>query len=207
MYWKDIGTSVDNVYAHTYAYNRPYGRPIFPLGQVYNDPPPSQVFRFRQISRVYGAANVSWWDWQEATTAGWVALSRPAGSLAGVSANPSLGTLQNGDQGDLVVWAQEHLYSAGYRVQVDGSFGPKTQAAVEGFEQAHGLPVDGLIDTPTWQALLRYPPAPVHWTAAGAKVASAARFSLTMPVPKSSRLPAKRDELAGAGGAGFPRRP
>ena len=34
MYWKDIGNSVDTVYADTYIDNRIYGRPIFPLGQT-----------------------------------------------------------------------------------------------------------------------------------------------------------------------------
>ena len=35
MYWKDIGNSVDTVYANTYIANRIYGRPMFPLGQTY----------------------------------------------------------------------------------------------------------------------------------------------------------------------------
>ena len=34
MYWKTIGTSVGNVYAHTYLYNRVYQRPIYPIGQT-----------------------------------------------------------------------------------------------------------------------------------------------------------------------------
>lgn len=37
MYWRDIGTTTDAVFAHTYADNRVYGRPIFPLGQIYSD--------------------------------------------------------------------------------------------------------------------------------------------------------------------------
>ena len=207
MYWKDIGDTVDTTFAHTYAYNRLYGRGIYPLGQVYNNPRASQIFRFRQVSRVYGAAGVSWWDWQDATPAGWVAISRPAGSLAGVTPNRAFAMLQKGAQGDLVVWAQEHLVAAGYKMQIDGGFGLQTQAAVESFQQQHGLLADGVIDSATWQALLRYPPARVKWTKAGARTASAAGYTLTLPEPPSSRLPAKRDELAGAGGAGLPRRP
>jgi hypothetical protein len=206
MYWKDIGVNVDTVYAHTYAYNRLYGRPISPLGQVYNSPPPRQIVRFRQMSRVYSAPGVSWWDWQEAAPEGWTAMSRPAGWLAGVTASPTLATVGTGSQGDMVVWAQEHLISAGYKIPVDGGYGSKTQSAIESFQSTHGLAVDGVIGAATWQALLRYAPAPVHWTRAGAKIARAAGFSLTMPVPKSSRLPAKRNEIAGAGGAGWPRR-
>ncbi len=37
MYWKDIGTSVASVYAHTYEQNLIYGRPIAPLGQTYRE--------------------------------------------------------------------------------------------------------------------------------------------------------------------------
>jgi len=203
MYWADIGTSVDAVYGHTYAYNEIYQRPIFPLGQVYNDPPPPQIFRFRQLSRLYGAGGVSWWDWAEASPSGWVALSRPAGSLSGSGGAP-MASIGLKARGDVVVWAQEQLISAGYPLAVDGGFGPDTQAAVESFQRAHGLGVDGIIGQLTWHALLRYGPAHIHWTAAGARIASASRFSLTMPVPKSSRLPAKRDEIAGAGGAGMP---
>ena len=51
MYWKDIGTTTDAVFAHTYAYNLIYQRPIFPLGQVYSNPPAHQIVRFRELSR------------------------------------------------------------------------------------------------------------------------------------------------------------
>jgi hypothetical protein len=67
MYWRDIGVSVDAVFAHTYAFNELYRRPIDPLGQLYGNPPLSQVRRFRQVSRAYAAGNVSWWDWQSAS--------------------------------------------------------------------------------------------------------------------------------------------
>ncbi|HEX7334111.1 MAG TPA: peptidoglycan-binding domain-containing protein [Pyrinomonadaceae bacterium] len=38
--------------------------------------------------------------------------------------------------------------------QVDGAFGPKTQAAVTAFQQQNGLPVTGIADTATRRALL-----------------------------------------------------
>ena len=59
--------TVDAVFAHTYSYNLIYGRPIFPLGQVYSTRPLRQIVRFRELSRAYGAPGVSWWDWQEAS--------------------------------------------------------------------------------------------------------------------------------------------
>ena len=206
MYWRDIGTTVDTVYSHTYAYNRLYQRRIYPLGQIYNAPPPGQVIRFRQVARAYGAPNVSWWDWQEGTQAAWSAMARSARSLSGYVASPLVATINSSSAGDLVVWAQEHLISAGYPITVDGGYGASTVAAVESFQAAHGLTVDGVIGPQTWSGLLRYAPANVRWTTAGAKLAAAARFSLTMPVPRSARLHAKRDELAGPSGAGMPPR-
>ena len=34
-----------------------------------------QIIRFRQLSRTYGAAGVSWWNWQQASTTGWHSIS------------------------------------------------------------------------------------------------------------------------------------
>ncbi len=86
MYWADIGTTVDAVYSHTYSYNVLYGRPIEPLGEVAVNPPPRQVIRFRQLSRVYDATGVSWWDWQESPLRDWKALGqagRPTSAATG----------------------------------------------------------------------------------------------------------------------------
>jgi len=217
MYWKDIGTTVDAVFAHTYSYNRIYGRPIFPLGQVYNSPPARQIVRFRQLSRAYGATGISWWDWQEASRGAWNALSRPTGNLAGYAAYTALATVGEGAQGDLVVWAQEHLITAGFPIGVSGGFGPRTLTEVQDFQTAHGLTADGLIGPETWAALLRYRPARIVWgSPAHARRAAAATASASAsasgsvryaPVPRSASRPAKRDEIAGAGGAGRPGRP
>jgi hypothetical protein len=209
MYWIDIGASVGDVYAHTYAYNRVYERAIDPLGQVYSNPPMGQIIRFRQLSRMYGASGVSWWNWQQASTWGWKSISIGAGNLAGVVPTAATPVLGLHAAGDLVVWVQEHLVTAGYPTAVDGGYGPLTQAAVEGFQTAQGLTVDGIVGPATWAALLRYAPTPVTWTHTGATIASAADVhkaragrGLRLAVPKSARLPARRDEIAGAGGAG-----
>ena len=208
MYWPDIQVSTDTVYSHTYEFNLPYGRPIEPLGETSGNPPPSQIVRFRQLSRAYGAPNVSWWDWQETSSRDWGALAQPIGNLSGAAAKPnpqmpvlSVKSRHGISSGDLVVWAQEHLVKAGARITVDGGFGPKTQTAVENFQTSHGLSPSGLIDAATWQALLRFPPVSVTWTAKGAH-ASAGKGSLLLQVPSSSRIRTRRYEIPPHLGAG-----
>lgn len=207
MYWRDIGTTVDNVYAHTYEWNELYQRPIAPLGQLYSNPPVRQVLRFRSISRYYRAPNVSWWDWQSAGARQWNAVSRPVGPLPGFVAQRQAITVGQGAQGDWVVWAQEHLISAGYRVTIDGDYGSSTTIAVEHFQAARGLPVTGVLDPATWDALLRYHVAAVTWvTRKGrptAELTSAAGGREAL-VPASAHLRERGNELRGAPGRGRP---
>jgi len=211
MYWRDIGVTTDAVFAHTYSYNLIYGRPIYPLGQVYGNPPAHQIVRFRELARVYGAGGLSWWDWQEATTGGWTAVSRPAGGLPGYVPYKTMADVGDGAQGDMVVWAQEHLVSAGYPIQISGDFGYHTLLDVEAFQTAHGLTPDGIIGEDTWGALLHYRPANVTWVTSGrhqTATVTAAMVRRGAPIvettPRSASLPMRRDEIAGAGGAGRP---
>ena len=212
MYWRDIGDTTDAVFAHTYAFNEPYGRPIYPLGQLYGNPPTHQIVRFRQLSRVYGAPNVSWWDWQEASSSQWSGVSRPAGQLAGYAAQNAMASVGQGAVGDLVVWIQEHLVAAGQPVTVDGGFGASTLAAVQAFQTAAGLTPDGVVGPATWAALLRYTPQTMIWgnvsMTRGARAALARtalarkRHVRILALPKSASRPERRDEIAGSRGAG-----
>jgi hypothetical protein len=214
MYWKDIGTTVDAVYAHTYFYNRLYLRPIYPLGQLFSNPPRRQVIRFRQLSSAYGAQGVSWWDYQEATTSNWRGIAVPTATLAGFVPDTQVAAIARKAKGDLVVWAQEHLITAGYPLAVDGDFGLQTQTAVAQFQAAHGLPATGVLDVGTWGTLLKYKPATVHWAAHSnkhgiARIASATAgtpsASAGTPPPQSATLPG-RNELHGHPGRGRPGR-
>jgi peptidoglycan hydrolase-like protein with peptidoglycan-binding domain len=74
-------------------------------------------------------------------------------------------TVRQGSQGDAVRGVQEEFQfrnlsgDPGKGLQVDGIFGPKTDAAVRGFQQAlhHDIPsvtVDGIVGPVTWQALV-----------------------------------------------------
>ncbi|MBO5836485.1 MAG: peptidoglycan-binding protein [Oscillospiraceae bacterium] len=50
-------------------------------------------------------------------------------------------------------YAQQLLNEQGYKLEVDGHYGPKTQAAVRKFQKANGLTVDGILGKNTWAAL------------------------------------------------------
>ncbi len=206
MYWQDIGTTVAAVYQHTYEFNELYRRPISPLGQLFDAPPSGQVMQFRAISRYYGGGAISWWDWQQAAPAQFRAASTPVGTIPGFVADTTVAALRKGAVGDVVVWAQEHLVSAGQAIAVDGDFGAQTRAAVERFQAAAGLPVTGVIDPVTWAHLLSYQPVAVTWVAHGSRLnAVVARGGrLLAQVPESASRRDRADELAGAGGAGLP---
>ena len=64
-------------------------------------------------------------------------------------------TIRQASTGDDVRAAQHLLKTKfGYDLNVDGIFGPKTDAAVKDFQSAHHLTVDGIIGPMTWQSLI-----------------------------------------------------
>ena len=63
--------------------------------------------------------------------------------------------IKKGSKGDWVVIAQGRLVVAGYKIEVDGVFGPKTEEAVKKYQADHHLTVDGIIGKNTWSALYK----------------------------------------------------
>jgi peptidoglycan hydrolase-like protein with peptidoglycan-binding domain len=167
MYWKDIGNSVDTLYANTYISNRVYGRPIVPLGQTYNHPSNAELVRFREEAVDYGASGLSWWDWQETPGGEWTALGEPLAPLTSVTPNPGYSELAQGSRGDPVLWMQEHLASAIPTQATTGVFDATTSADLAQFQSAHGIAPTGKTEAATWQALLALAPVAVNWTGAG----------------------------------------
>ncbi|HEY5977977.1 MAG TPA: peptidoglycan-binding domain-containing protein [Solirubrobacterales bacterium] len=200
MYWKAIETSVRGVYEHTYLYNRIWDHPLYPLGQTYGGAGPKSIQRFRRFAKTFGGLEVSWWDWQETTSAGWKALGadqlKPVGGYRPSFAHP---ILRAGSKGDMVVWAQQHLVSAGQNVPVTGIFGRITRGAVRRFQQGAGLPVDGVLGTSTWRALLNYDPVRTLWGGRkpkrGARASASASRAMPPSRPLSASLPAKGYEI------------
>jgi peptidoglycan hydrolase-like protein with peptidoglycan-binding domain len=62
--------------------------------------------------------------------------------------------VRRGDQGDAVRAVQSQLASRGVDVAVDGDFGQQTERAVQSFQRAKGLAVDGIVGPGTWAALV-----------------------------------------------------
>jgi peptidoglycan hydrolase-like protein with peptidoglycan-binding domain len=68
--------------------------------------------------------------------------------------------VRKGDQQHPVKTLQYLLRARGHNVTVDGIFGPNTDAAVPGFQQAlhrdiPSVAVDGIVGPVTWRALVR----------------------------------------------------
>lgn len=59
-------------------------------------------------------------------------------------------TIRLGSRGDDVIYLQKKLTDHGYRVVIDGTFGPKTQDAVIRFQTDHQLMADGIVGPKTW---------------------------------------------------------
>ena len=60
-----------------------------------------------------------------------------------------------GARGEDVKTLQERLNSNGYKLDVDGNFGPKTQAAVKDYQKKNKLTVDGIVGNNTWGTLTK----------------------------------------------------
>jgi len=168
MYWHDIGTSVATVFSHTYEENLIYGRAIVPLGQTYGGVSSNEIVSFRSLAGAYGAAGVSFWDWQETSSSGWGALAEPLNTTLTVP-SPELTSplLKQGAKGDQVLWLQEHLASAIPTQPTSGIFESETTSDLEQFQTAHGIPASGETDPNTWAALLTLAPIAVDWTSSG----------------------------------------
>jgi hypothetical protein len=72
----------------------------------------------------------------------------PAFEPSAPGAAPGRPTLRRGATGELVKTMQERL-----GVFVDGSFGPRTEAAMREFQRQHGLVPDGIVGPKTWAIL------------------------------------------------------
>lgn len=166
VYWKAIGTSVRSAVEHTYVFNRPYDREIYPVGQTYLDPPSKDIGLFRRFMNEYKAPGESWWSWQETDGREFRKITKPV--KRGVkNYDPvfSYPLLKSGSRGDLVVLAQELLLAHGADgLFVDGDFGRKTREAVSVLQGSAGISQTGQIGDLTWSKLLERDPVSTAWS-------------------------------------------
>lgn len=62
-------------------------------------------------------------------------------------------TVAQGARGQLVLNIQNALVKHGFKVALDGDFGPGTKKVVVAFQKAKGLTADGVVGQSTWNAL------------------------------------------------------
>ena len=198
MYWADIGTTVDAVYAHTFSstastpLDRSAGTGVQPPAPRPDQALPPDVALLRRGRRELVGLAVG--DHRRVARA--VAIGRAA---RGYPPTRHLATLGLNARGDLVVWAQEHLVPRGQRLAIDGGFGPATFRPGRELPERHRLPVGRARRPGDVEALLRYAPIRVRWVHRGRRIVAASRGANTsLPVPQSARLHAKRNEIAGA---------
>lgn len=67
--------------------------------------------------------------------------------------NIAYSTISYGSSGSDVKKLQQTLNNYGYKLDVDGQFGSKTQAAVKDYQRKNGLDVDGIVGVKTWGSL------------------------------------------------------
>jgi polysaccharide deacetylase family sporulation protein PdaB len=84
----------------------------------------------------------------------WSKLGTSSGSVSSGSSSTSYpGLLRIGSSGSAVRHLQQALANKGYRLSVDGAFGPITQNAVKSFQSSQGIAVDGIVGSVTWGRL------------------------------------------------------
>jgi len=94
-----------------------------------------------------------------------------AGRIAGVAYSPGRGpvqvpvpkvppfpgTVKLHATGDAVRLVQQRLRDRGWKIAVDGDFGPGTDKIVRAFQREKGLTEDGVVGQQTWEKLWRAP--------------------------------------------------
>ncbi|MBH8566929.1 peptidoglycan-binding protein [Nostoc sp. CENA67] len=142
-------------------------------------------------------------DWKRLSSRAWKHMLPLALTLSILSAVSSAIALERGDQGPSVRSLQQKLQQIGfYRANITQIYDFPTEDAVRRFQQAAGLPVDGIVGTSTLQKLENWRPTKVATASTQAQKVSTASTtvkttSTTSSVTNKRRSPnylAKGDE-------------
>lgn len=170
VYWQDAGDRPVAAHSQLAAAGWAiYGRPIVPMGQLYNGATADDLQQFRPIWRDYGARGLSLYGWGDRKETilqdVWDVLATPAPKLDPAATDFEWQRFAQGTSGNGVAWVQQLLRSVDPAVEPDGVFGPGTDAALRRFQISRGLDSTGGTGPATWRALLELTPAPIDWTA------------------------------------------
>jgi hypothetical protein len=66
----------------------------------------------------------------------------------------TLPVLKRGQKGEQIKALQAHLVGYGYEIDVDGSFGPVTEAVLKDYQKKYGLTIDGRVGPQTRKRML-----------------------------------------------------
>ena len=121
LYWKDIGTTVDTGFIHTWVWNRIYQRPIAPARAGLQQPEGGADQALQgagDVARLRGRQLVVLAVGRQAAVEG----GRRSGRRPRPAPYPSYPFLRLGSKGDFVAWAQQLLAGAGYPVPITGYY-------------------------------------------------------------------------------------
>lgn len=100
--------------------------------------------------------------------------------------------LKEGNKGQGVYWLQYELNKVGYKISIDGEFGPLTKEAVISYQESRGLEPDGIVGSITRNALINNKKPVQSDTSTGAKVILA-----NVPLYSSSLSNDPKREISG----------
>ena len=133
-----------------------------PLDGIWDSATRNALIEF-QKSRglpVTGSVDRATWELLKAEYDESVAMNSPPTPLALFPRYPAGFIIKQGDRGYLVYTVQHILrelerlyYFGGISLDTDGIYGEKTAAVVRDFQKRNGIPVTGLVDRETWDAM------------------------------------------------------
>ena len=80
---------------------------------------------------------------------------KPQAPINNYPAYPML--LRKGSKGVFVVQLQQKLKDRGWKITVDGQFGPATEKVIRAYQKEKGLTIDGLVGNQTWNSIFKSP--------------------------------------------------
>ncbi|MFI6822714.1 peptidoglycan-binding protein [Micromonospora sp. NPDC050187] len=88
------------------------------------------------------------------TSSGWVKAICRWNTQCGCMGTVSWPTVRRGNSGVNIYTVQHLLTARGHATDIDGVFGPDTEAKVKSFQTATGIAATGVVDATTWPSLV-----------------------------------------------------